>query len=366
MARLEIITGVLVAANALSNFGSLQSTPKHSISAFADTSDLALPDEQILFPPNLFSDVKSSVGALAKILAREHKDRVGAIEKMKHDYERRLETYQANNSRMERDNLQIESDIQAVSKANNALRRRAAELVKANKILKTQLEDFSSNLSFAQGFVQEGLVESTTNASKLQVLSELAELDEVARAKAHKQSLLGEFSDQSTELSLLSVARNVHERSAADIMETLSTSLSEMVDEENRSQSVLREAFEEKFLTVASKHDNILNEQVLLNKTKTDAEKLHERLSAAVTHLTMIHDQLRVRVRVFRAFAVSLGVPQTSVAASKTVQSQALPEGSGGSIRFRSADQEHRHRAGSKTNSSHDRSLSSLWSRKRL
>merc|ERR1719329_2043805 len=178
--------------------------------------------------------MKSKVEALEKRLAEEHQQRVKDFMKLKDAYEQKLKADKRNTSRVERDNFEIASRLEKVKKSNGAFRQQATGLVKANKLLTIQLEAFSSNLSLAQEFVQEGLAASASNASDVQVLAELAELDEAARAIAKKQALLGEVGDPSRKLSLLATVADVDERSTNDIMQSLATSLSEQSDEENK------------------------------------------------------------------------------------------------------------------------------------
>jgi hypothetical protein len=315
MLQFRVVAVLLVAANALSSLGSSQSKHKHSTQMSAGKSEKGLPDVEALLPSRSFSAMKSKVAALEKRLAEEHQERIGSLMKLKDVYEQKLKLSKRNTSRVERDNIDIASRIKEVKKSNDGLRRQATGLVKANKLLTIQLESFSSNLSLAQEFVQEGLAASAANASDVQVLAELTEQDEAARAISKKQSLLGEFGDPSRKLSLLATVGDVHEHAAGDIMGNLATSLSKLSEEDNTSQTVLREAFEKKLSEGLVRHEAALSDQASLNKTKSDVEKLHERLSAAVNHLSKIHSHLLARVKAIKSFAFSLGSAQSSATA---------------------------------------------------
>eukprot|EP00927_Polykrikos_kofoidii_P063120 TRINITY_DN5794_c0_g1_i6.p1 TRINITY_DN5794_c0_g1~~TRINITY_DN5794_c0_g1_i6.p1 ORF type:complete len:103 (-),score=12.06 TRINITY_DN5794_c0_g1_i6:162-470(-) len=52
-----------------------------------------------------------------------------------------------------------------------------------------------------------------------------------------------------------------------------------------------------------------MRDQALLNKTADEADNLHERLSAAVGHLSKVHQNLLARIKAVRAFAFRLGSP---------------------------------------------------------
>jgi hypothetical protein len=337
MARLHVITTIFVAANALSNLGSPLLKPERSTKNAAGKSKRTLPNVNDLLPSGSFSAMKSTVAALSKRLADEQKQSVSALRKLKDEYELKLQISQKNNSRVENDNLQIASRVEEVETSNNVLRRRASKFVKANELLKIQLEALSYNLSLAQEFVQEGLTASKTNGSEVQVLAELMELDEVARANSKKRKLLGDYNEPSRKLSLLATVGDVHERSANDIVESLASSLSQLSDEANTSKSMLREAFETRLSEVMTKHEALLRQQVSLNETMIVKEELHKRLSAAVEHLSKIHDHLLARVKAAKAFALRLGSHQPSAAAAgKVIHTQDTPEVDGRTPKIRS------------------------------
>eukprot|EP00927_Polykrikos_kofoidii_P063119 TRINITY_DN5794_c0_g1_i1.p1 TRINITY_DN5794_c0_g1~~TRINITY_DN5794_c0_g1_i1.p1 ORF type:complete len:103 (-),score=15.11 TRINITY_DN5794_c0_g1_i1:121-429(-) len=50
-----------------------------------------------------------------------------------------------------------------------------------------------------------------------------------------------------------------------------------------------------------------MRDQALLNKTADEADNLHERLSAAVGHLSKVHQNLLARIKAVRAFALRVG-----------------------------------------------------------
>jgi hypothetical protein len=322
MAKLRVIPFLLHVVDSLSSLGSIHFELEPNFQTSAGKSEGGLPDLTELLPSNSFSTLKSTVATLEKRLAEDQKRSARALRQLKMEYELKLRKSEKDNSRVEHDNSQIASRVTELKQSNVALRRRAAELVKANDVLKLQLNDFASNLSLAQEFAREGLLLSAANASEVQVLVELTELDNSARAASKKQALLSEFGGHSGKVSLVSIFGETHKRSANDIMETLATDFSKLSDEENTSQTMLREAFEKKLSDVMTRHEALLSEQAGLNKTKADAEEVHERLSAAVNHLSKIHNQLLARVKAIKAFGLSLGNPQPSVAAGQVSQNQ--------------------------------------------
>jgi hypothetical protein len=360
MARLHVITTIFVAANALNNLGSPLLKPERSTSESAGKSKSSLPNVKDFLPSGSFSAMKSTVAALSKRLADEQQQSVSDLRKLKAEYELRLKVNTANTSRVEKDNLQIASRVEEVDKSNNVLRRRASTLVKANEVLKMELDALSSNLSLAQEFVQEGLAASKTNGSEVQILAELTELDEVALANSKKAMLLSDTSGPSRKLSLLVTIGDMHERSANDMVESLASSFSQLSDEPNTSKTMLREAFEKKLSEVMTRHEASLRHQALLNETRIDKEKLHERLSEAVDHLSKIHDHLLARVKAAKAFALRLGSPQPSAAAAgKVIHTQDTREVDRGTpkIRSRAARTVRRNRSrpgrASRTNTTH-------------
>jgi ATP-dependent protease HslVU (ClpYQ) peptidase subunit len=204
------------------------------------------------------------------------------------------------------------------------MRQRASDLVKANSLLKIELEALNSNLSLARDFVQDGLVASSINESEIHVLVDLAELDEKTRSISRKQALLGEFGGSAKKLSLMEAMGDAHERSSDDIMGALTSSLSRLASDANTSQTMLKEAFEKKLSELLEKHDGLMRDQALLNKTSDEAENLHERLSAAVVHLSNVHQNLLARIKATRAFAFRLGSPTSGDAGHEDQESSAV------------------------------------------
>eukprot|EP00927_Polykrikos_kofoidii_P010685 TRINITY_DN144_c1_g1_i13.p1 TRINITY_DN144_c1_g1~~TRINITY_DN144_c1_g1_i13.p1 ORF type:complete len:349 (-),score=84.06 TRINITY_DN144_c1_g1_i13:134-1180(-) len=307
MARLQAFALGFVVANGLSNLGSLQAPPGRGTGKATSTSDKTLPDVNELFPSRSFSSMKKTVAELEKRLVEEQQQSVTTLQSIKSGYERALLLQQKNNSLLERVNLVISSRVRIKQKSNNALRQRASDLVKANNFLKIELEALNSNLSLARDFVQDGLVASSMNESEIHVLAELAELDEKASSISRKQALLG----SARKLSLMESVGDVHERSSDDILDTLTSSLARLASDANTSQTMLKEAFEKKLSEVMERYDGLMREQALLNKTADEAENLHERLSAAVGHLSKLHQNLVARIKAIRLFALRLG-SQTS------------------------------------------------------
>jgi hypothetical protein len=253
--------------------------------------------------------MKKAVAELEKRLVKEQQQSVIALRSTKSGYERTLLRQKKNNSLIERANLLISSRVRTKQKSNDVLRQRASTLVKANSLLKIELEALNSNLSLARDFVQDGLVASSMNESEIHVLSDLDELDEKTRLSSRKQALLGEYTG--SDLSLMESGGDVHARSSDDIMATLTSSLANLASDANTSQTMLKEAFEKKLSEVMERYDGLMREQALLNKTADEAENLHERLSAAVGHLSKLHQNLVARIKAIRLFALRLG-SQTS------------------------------------------------------
>jgi predicted nuclease with TOPRIM domain len=294
-------------ANALSNLGPADLTSNHRSVTPNAKSKNTLPEIKQLLPLRAFTKMKSTVAALEKRLAAEHRDGVIALSEIKAEYERGLAVQRKNNSALMRDNTRIASEVEEMNEESSLLRRRSSALVEANDRSRRELESLSSNLSLAKEFVQDGLDVSAENASEVQVLDELAELDEAARAVSRKQSLLQDFTEPFGAVSLLEADADVHERSAGDIMETLMSGLSKLSDETNNSRTSLRVAFEQKLTEEKSKHDSLLQSQIHLNKTKSDAQELRERLSVAFRHLSNVHEHLQARIKAIRTFALRLG-----------------------------------------------------------
>eukprot|EP00927_Polykrikos_kofoidii_P010684 TRINITY_DN144_c1_g1_i12.p1 TRINITY_DN144_c1_g1~~TRINITY_DN144_c1_g1_i12.p1 ORF type:complete len:356 (-),score=79.41 TRINITY_DN144_c1_g1_i12:112-1179(-) len=320
MARLQAFALGFVVANGLSNLGSLQAPPGRGTGKATSTSDKTLPDVNELFPSRSFSSMKTTVAELEKRLVEEQQQSVMALQSMKSGYERTLLKQRKNNSLLERTNLLISSRVRTKQKSNDVLRQRASDLVKANNFLKIELEALNSNLSLARDFVQDGLVASSMNESEIHVLAELAELDEKASSISRKQALLG----SARKLSLMESVGDVHERSSDDILDTLTSSLARLASDANTSQSVLKEAFEKKLSEVVEKHDGLMRDQAFLNKTADEAENLHERLSAAVVHLSKVHQNLLARIKAIRAFAFRLGSPVSGDAGHEDQESSVV------------------------------------------
>jgi len=312
MTRLQAFALAFVVANGLSNLGSVQAPSGRGTEKATSTSDKTLPDVNELLPSRSFSAMKTTVAELEKRLVEEQQQSVMALQSMKSGYERTLLKQRKNNSLLERTNLLISSRVRAKQKSNDVLRQQASDLVKANNFLKIELEALNSNLSLARDFVQDGLVASSVNESEIHVLAELAELDEKTRSISRKQALMGDFSGSARKLSLMESVGDVHERSSDDIMDTLTSSLAKMASDANMSQNVLKDAFEKKLSEVVEKHGGLMRDQALLNKTADEAENLHERLSAAVGHLSKVHQNLLARIKAIRAFAFRLGSPASA------------------------------------------------------
>jgi hypothetical protein len=324
MTRLRGFALVFVAANGLSNLGPVQVHQERVKGKTTSMSDKTLPDVNELLPSRSFSAMKKAVAELEKRLVKEQQQSVIALRSTKFGYERMLLRQKKNNSLIERANLLISSRVRTTGKSNDILRQRASDLVKANNFLKIELEALNSNLSLARDFVQDGLAASSMNESEVQVLADLAELDEKTRSMSRKQALLGEFSSSARKLSLMESAGDVHGRSSYDIMETLTTSFTKLASDANTSQNVLKEAFEKKLSEVVEKYDGLMREQALLNKTADEAENLHGRLSAAVGHLSKVHQNLLARIKAVRAFAFRLGSPTSGDAGHEDQESSVV------------------------------------------
>jgi len=143
------------------------------------------------------------------------------------------------------------------------------------------------------------------------VLGDLAEQDEVVRTMSRKQELLGHLGHASP-ISLLGSAGDIHERSADDIMGALSSSLEKISADANISKSLLQAAFEKQLVEAIKKHDELMTDQLLINKTMSAAEDLHARLAVAVKSLSEVHENLMARVKAVTAFAFRIGSQQTS------------------------------------------------------
>jgi hypothetical protein len=324
MIRLHVFAFAFVVANGLSNLGSGRARAERGTEKATDTPDKTLPDVNELLPSRSFSAMKATVAELEKRLAEEQHQSVTVLQSMKSGYERTLLKQRKNNSLLERTNLLISSRVRTKQKSNDILRQRASDLVKANNFLKIELEALNSNLSLARDFVQDGLAASSMNESEVQVLADLAELDEKTRSISRKQALLGEFSSSARKLSLMESAGDVHGRSSYDIMETLAESFTKLASDANTSQNVLKEAFEKKLSEVVEKYDGLMREQALLNKTADEAENLHGRLSAAVGHLSKVHQNLLARIKAVRAFAFRLGSPTSGDAGHEDQESSVV------------------------------------------
>jgi hypothetical protein len=305
MTRLHIFALAFVAASGLNNLGSVKVLPERGAKKTPSTSDNTLPDVNKLLPSSSFSAMKTTVAELEKRLVVEQQQSVTTLQSIKAGYEKTLLAQKKNNSLLERVNLLISFRIRTKQKSNDALRQQASDLVKANTFLKSELEALDSNLSLARDFVQDGLVSSSMNESEIRVLADLAELDEKASSISRKQALLG----SAGKLSLMESVGDVHERSSDVIMDTLTSSLATLASDASTSQSVLKDAFEKKLSDVVETHHGLMRDQALLNKTADEAENLHERLSAAVGHLSKVHHNLLARIKAIRAFAFRLGSP---------------------------------------------------------
>jgi hypothetical protein len=307
MTRLHVFAFAFVAANGLSNLGSVQVRPTHGTNNTVDTLDKTLPDVNELLPSRSFSAMKLTVAELEKHMVEEQQQSVTTLQHIKSEYERTLLMQKKNNSHIKRVNLLISSRVRVKQKYNDVLRQQASSLVSANTVLKNELEELNSNLSLAKDFVQDGLAASSMNESEIHVLADLAELDDKARLISRKQALLGALSGSPKQLSLMESVEDVRERSSNDIMYTLTSSFARLASDSNTSQNLLKEAFEKKRSEAEIEHDGLLRDQALLNRTADEAEKLHDRLSAAVSHLSKAHDNLVARIKAIRAFAFHLG-----------------------------------------------------------
>eukprot|EP00927_Polykrikos_kofoidii_P012222 TRINITY_DN1525_c0_g1_i1.p1 TRINITY_DN1525_c0_g1~~TRINITY_DN1525_c0_g1_i1.p1 ORF type:complete len:389 (+),score=63.27 TRINITY_DN1525_c0_g1_i1:77-1168(+) len=311
MARFFFLAVLFAIAKGLNQFAPDQLKSEHGGKTGVGKSKTELPDVAKLLPSRAFAAMKLRVAELRKHLAGKQRKSIAALQEIKAIYDRKLDLQMKNNSGVQRRNLLIASRTQLVQKKNVGLRLRAMNLMKANDVLRSQLDVLSSNLSLAQEFAQEGLAGSTTNASEIQVLSELAEQDEVARTMSRKHELLGHLGHASA-ISLIGSAGDVHERSADHIMDTLSSSLEKLSIEANMSKSLLQTAYEKQLAEAIEKHDDLIRDQFLFNKSNSEAEELRDRLSAAVKSLSEVHDHLLARVKAVKAFAFRIGSQQTS------------------------------------------------------
>eukprot|EP00927_Polykrikos_kofoidii_P012225 TRINITY_DN1525_c0_g1_i4.p1 TRINITY_DN1525_c0_g1~~TRINITY_DN1525_c0_g1_i4.p1 ORF type:complete len:389 (+),score=61.10 TRINITY_DN1525_c0_g1_i4:77-1168(+) len=311
MARFFFLAVLFAIAKGLNQFAPDQLKSTRGGKKGVGKSKNELPDVGELLPSRAFAAMKLRVAELRKHLAGKQRQSIGALQEIKSIYDRKLELQKKNNSVVQRTNHLIASRTQLVQKKNVGLRLRATNLMKANDVLRSQLDVLSSNLSLAQEFAQEGLAGSATNASEVQVLGELAEQDEAARTISRKQKLLGSLGHASA-ISLIGSAGDVHERSADHIMDTLSSSLEKLSIEANMSKSLLQTAYEKQLAEAIEKHDDLMRDQLLLNKSNSEAEELRDRLSAAVKSLSEVHDHLLARVKAVKAFAFRIGSQQTS------------------------------------------------------
>eukprot|EP00927_Polykrikos_kofoidii_P008854 TRINITY_DN13698_c0_g1_i1.p1 TRINITY_DN13698_c0_g1~~TRINITY_DN13698_c0_g1_i1.p1 ORF type:complete len:385 (-),score=78.60 TRINITY_DN13698_c0_g1_i1:53-1156(-) len=306
MARISFLATFVVITMGLNSLVPNQLNSERRQKTVLGKSEESLPEVGELLPSRTFSTMKSTVAKLAKRLAEEQNQSAGALKQMRANYGRTIALQKTNNSVVRRKNAFIASRVEVAQKKNKGLRLRAGNLITANSVLKNQLGYLGSNISLAQEFVQEGLAASMTNTSEFAVLDELAKLDEVAHTISRKQALLRDFGHGKA-VSLIESVGDVHERSTNDIVDTLSSSLAELAIETNTSQSVLHDAFEKQLSDEIEKHNALMREQSFLNKSISEAEELRDRLSAAVRHLSNIHEALLARIKGVKAFAVHLG-----------------------------------------------------------
>jgi hypothetical protein len=90
MTRLQVFALACVAANGLSNLGSVQVPPGRGTERATSTSDKTLPAVDELLPSRSFSAMKTTVAELEKRLVEEQQQSVAALQSIKSGYERTL------------------------------------------------------------------------------------------------------------------------------------------------------------------------------------------------------------------------------------------------------------------------------------
>lgn len=285
-----------------------------------------LPGLSSLLPSKVFSAMKAKVEALEHRLSDVQKENIAAIGEKKQQYEQYLSEQQRENNEVKFANKRIRDEIQNVKRSNAVLRNKSHALLKKNQDLRTELGAIRANLTLAQEFLQEGLNATGKQAPELEVLAELAEKDEQRAKTMEKQARLNEIGGNSLDVSLLEFSGHVSDgahtengaESAEVLVEVLAAQLSELAKEQNASETVLKSAFGKQKKRVSRERAALLEEQLQLNRSIADVRALHQRLSAAVKHLTKVHDGLLARRKAIKLFAQRLGAKEQNTRASNS------------------------------------------------
>jgi 3-dehydroquinate dehydratase len=312
---------ILFVADGLTKLGETTDSRDEAVkTAKGGESDNALPDVADLLPSTAYADMKSKVAELAKQMAREQQEKKQALERLKKNYEQQLIGQLRENSMVERTNKQLATRAAALKDSNVPLRRRAAEFVKANDRLQSELTALKVNLSFAQEFLEESLVVYQQNSSEVQVLAELADEDSNAREASRKLALF----DGDSEVSLLQAVGDAAERHHEDIVDNLAASFAMLSSEAKTSETALTEAFQKQLATAKDAYADLLKEQASINATIAATSTTHSRLATAVDYLSKVHKDLTARLQGVRAYVNRLGNIRQTQAIDKVSKQESV------------------------------------------
>jgi len=268
-------------------------------------------------PDRVFKEFASKTANLQGRLDDVRRKSFRATKKLKAQYERLLSAKVAEDRATGRTNAQLRDHIDRVQKANKRLRKGANELVQENGLLIANLEKILSNISIAQEFANTTLETSAHNLNRhtnVQVLSDLAEQDEERRRASYHEQRLRDV-EGAVPVSMLQSHAELRHYSEPDesqdgpeaLMRALLGSLEDLKKEQNASDALMKDTFEEESEKIARHHAAQLDEQVELNATLAYEEGLHEKLVGAYKFASDKHEFLLHRTTAFQVFARQLG-----------------------------------------------------------
>eukprot|EP00928_Gymnodinium_smaydae_P049866 TRINITY_DN3349_c0_g1_i1.p1 TRINITY_DN3349_c0_g1~~TRINITY_DN3349_c0_g1_i1.p1 ORF type:complete len:645 (+),score=133.13 TRINITY_DN3349_c0_g1_i1:96-2030(+) len=234
--------------------------------------------------------VNSELGTLQHSLADMEQRRKTSLQEQGRKYEAKLKEQRTIAKVTEAKNEELSKQISVVERSIAELRQNATDLLKANTGLEKDIAGLTANVTLVQEYINRSLNWSDlihSNLSDLKILSELShEEDTQNQAKLHNEQL-SQIEDalKGEVASLLQVNNNNKKKDAAEILETLNSSLDLFASEQNSSEELLAKKFEHEMSAVVARQKSLLQDQEGLNATLAMDVNVQRRLKLAISRL---------------------------------------------------------------------------------
>jgi len=312
-----------------------------------------------------------------------------AMERARYVFERQLAERQQQNRNLAESNQKIAEDIQALAKRRSALRAEANRLRKDIPAWKSDLLSLSTNFTTALEVTHKALasIDSHSQSHEIKILDDLDREDQERMAKETKRIKLQEIMAASEAKQRAAAERMEEEKQArwhvddqmpdtdgdatgADeqedddasrsgelapvflqtsmlnkirraasspnpsvLLQALDTGLADLTTEHENAKDALKRKFNQLLTVENSRHEQLLEEQKVLQAKLVSARNLDNQLQAAIRSLLDLDKQLRGQAQSLRAYTQQLGVRALPVANHNLVtleaaasESQAEPE----------------------------------------